>query len=425
MPSPPASVEQARELVNRNLRSNGFVRQSSLEKIEDLEVRQEIEDALRKKDERIGASALTYAPFHQRTPPEEKTTVSTDQQFPRLSKTIYTSSARFVFELLQNTDDNNYSTAIDAGQDPFMSFKLYHDRVVVDCNENGFTDENLTAICDIGNSSKTKTEGYIGEKGIGFKSVFMAAWKVHIQSGFLSFSFVHEKGNTGMGMVQPIWEDSTEAIPQTNYTRMTLFLHQDNREGERKKIKEQLKTLEPAILLFVQRLKRIDITFYDEDGEQEWATRLTKRPASKANCEVLDKYIAGMDALGSVTPESHIYHVTKHLAKNVARHEHRELAASEEADPSFRQSEIVLAFPVSAEFVPVIEPQKVFSFLPMRQMGFNVSLSKRCKTPSNYIPFANGPHPPCSSSYKRTLLLRRTGRALWSTRKETWTLEAG
>jgi HSP90 family molecular chaperone len=50
----------------------------------------------------------------------------------------------------------------------------------MECNEDGFTAKNLTVICDVGKSSKLGAQGYIGEKGIGFKSVFMAAYKVHI-----------------------------------------------------------------------------------------------------------------------------------------------------------------------------------------------------------------------------------------------------
>jgi hypothetical protein len=36
----------------------------------------------------------------------------------------------------------------------------------------GFSEANLRALCDVGNSTKAATTGYIGQKGIGFKSVF-------------------------------------------------------------------------------------------------------------------------------------------------------------------------------------------------------------------------------------------------------------
>lgn len=286
-----------------------------------------------------------------------------------------------MFELLQNTDDNAYTTATRVGQDPFVRFSLYHDRLVVECNEDGFTERNMTAICDIGNSSKSafQGQGYIGEKGIGFKSVFMAAWKVHIQSGYLSFCFVHKKGDSGMGMVKPIWQDPTESLPQSNFTRITMFLHKTEdikkMQKDREDIRSQLRGLEPAFLLFVQRLRHISVAFYDENGHQEWETRLTKRGTTETNRVVLERRLAGTGALDDATPESHIYHVTEYMATNVARHDNRELNPSETRSPASSKSKIVLAFPLSEQSVPIIEPQKVFAFLPMKQMGFNVSLT--------------------------------------------------
>lgn len=40
-------------------------------------------------------------------------------------------------------------------------------------NERGFSPANVRALCDVGRSTKGKGGlGYIGQKGIGFKSVF-------------------------------------------------------------------------------------------------------------------------------------------------------------------------------------------------------------------------------------------------------------
>ena len=304
---------------------------------------------------------------------------------------MYTSNARFVFELLQNADDNTYDTAQAARQDPYVSFNLYHDKLVVDCNEDGFTPANLRAICDVGSSSKSCSQGYIGEKGIGFKSVFMAAWKVHIHSGDFSFSFIHHKGDSGMGMVNPIWEDPPQALPRPNHTRITLFLHQsedaDQMRREREDIKKQFRDLEPAILLFVGKLRRIDITFFNRGGQHYWATRLTRCQAPEVNQALVEKRVSEGASLDDVEPESHIHYITEHIATNVAPHEDRTPSAS---DRSSRQSKIVLAFPITAQSVPIIEPQNVFAFLPMKQMGFNVGVkSHHEKQPNTWFSFAN------------------------------------
>lgn len=49
--------------------------------------------------------------------------------------------------MLQNADDNNYTrvqTAVQtANEEPYISFRVYHDMLVVECNEDGFTEEKL------------------------------------------------------------------------------------------------------------------------------------------------------------------------------------------------------------------------------------------------------------------------------------------
>jgi hypothetical protein len=88
-----------------------------------------------------------------------------------------------LYELIQNAEDNDYDRAEAAGLQPSLSFSLYPNRIVIDSNENGFQEGHVKAICSTGESTKALIQGYIGEKGIGFKSVFKVAKKVHIQSG--------------------------------------------------------------------------------------------------------------------------------------------------------------------------------------------------------------------------------------------------
>lgn len=58
MSLPPTNVAEARELVARILLENGWVSVEDLDTMEPA-VRERVEMALRKKDEKIGASALT------------------------------------------------------------------------------------------------------------------------------------------------------------------------------------------------------------------------------------------------------------------------------------------------------------------------------------------------------------------------------
>ena len=70
---------------------------------------------------------------------------------------------------VQNADDNAYPAHVE----PTLAFILQSNGVVVLNNELGFTAENIRALCDVGNSTKKGSNaGYIGQKGISFKSVF-------------------------------------------------------------------------------------------------------------------------------------------------------------------------------------------------------------------------------------------------------------
>jgi hypothetical protein len=291
----------------------------------------------------------------------------------RLARNLYTSQARFVFELLQNADDNQYTR----GQDPYVVFRVYPDRIVIECNEDGFTRQNLEAICDIGKSSKTGSQGYIGEKGIGFKSVFMAAWKVHIQSRGFSFEFVHRRGDSGMGMITPIWQERRDPNLPFELTRITLYLHDQSDPAERERdgqiINQQFLELQDTLLLFLRKLRKIEVSFHDEEGYQTKGIIFTLSKMEDSDAAVIER-----TCTDAAENRKRTYHIVKHTARGLARSDNRDLSDAEEATRSFAISEIVLAFPViedpvTEEQVPVIEPQEVFAFLPVRNMGFNVS----------------------------------------------------
>ncbi len=59
-----------------------------------------------------------------------------------------------MYELIQNAEDNSYSTATADGEEPFLAFKLYPDKMIIDSNEDGFSKANISAICSVGRSTK-------------------------------------------------------------------------------------------------------------------------------------------------------------------------------------------------------------------------------------------------------------------------------
>lgn len=274
--------------------------------------------------------------------------------------------------MLQNAEDNHYTLAQEQGQRPYIDFRFFHDRLVIDCNEDGFTDRNLRAICDVGKSSKTGAQGYVGEKGIGFKSVFMAAWKVHIQSGDYSFYFKHRNDDPGLGMITPAWQDVEVALPQRNLTRMTLLLHDIGDpaalSSQRQSIRQQFHDLKESILLFMVKLKEIRITLHDDNGAIQNCTVFTSC-RTRLNRVTVTKSIT----TGSTTTQySQVYHITKASVHGLAKNDNRTYSEVEERTRSYAKADIVLGFPLSHQEMPMIEAQDVFAFLPIRHMGFSV-----------------------------------------------------
>lgn len=167
-----------------------------------------------------------------------------------------------MYELIQNAEDNEYTRAEADESQVYLSFSMYPDRIVLESNEDGFSEDHVKAICSTGESTKTVAKGYIGEKGIGFKSVFKVAKKVHIQSGPLSFSFEHtrDSSDNGLGMVTPLDEDY-EDLPEGVHTRITLTIL-DPSSFERRV--QDLLNIPDTLLLFLTKLTVLHINIYPQ-----------------------------------------------------------------------------------------------------------------------------------------------------------------
>ncbi|KAM0556994.1 hypothetical protein ACHAPJ_005673 [Fusarium lateritium] len=282
-----------------------------------------------------------------------------------LAHSLYSSSAQFIFELLQNAEDNKFN---HAEQQPYVSFHMTGDRLIVECNEDGFTEKNLKAICDMGRSSKQGAQDFIGEKGIGFKSVFMAAYRVHVQSSVYSFAFEHHPNDTGIGMVRPMWEDTNENLPQ-HLTRITLYLHTkndvENPARQRDNIRRQLCELNGDVLLFMRHLKEIRIVI-DEIGRQT-STTFTKSIDNQNRTTILKTVKEG----DKLTTSSVDYFISERRVDNLSRNENREYSEQEEREKAYSIADVVLAFPLSPDSIPIIKLQKVFAFLPVKIAGFS------------------------------------------------------
>lgn len=134
-----------------------------------------------------------------------KQTEREGRSLQRLSQELYSRDTHFVLELIQNADDNSYD--LDTSTDhPTVQFVLHKDCVCVLNNEVGFSEKNIRAICDVGKSTKDPSRsGYIGQKGIGFKSVFRITDAPEVHSNNFHIRFNTASGP--IGYILPEWVD--------------------------------------------------------------------------------------------------------------------------------------------------------------------------------------------------------------------------
>lgn len=274
----------------------------------------------------------------------------------RLSQQLYSKDTRFVYELIQNAEDNTYKLAEATGASPELTFSVAPDQIIIDSNEDGFAEENVRAICKLGGSTKSASRGFIGEKGIGFKSVFKIASRVRVQSGPFCFAFDHGDDDYGLGMVTPI-NDEHEDLPANVRTRFTLKL---NRHSSFEDRANEFRNLPDTLLLFLTKLKRIVIGIYKEDGVSETVYRYSYDASSRVGKLRKEESSGGFSSAASRS-----YYMERKTVKDLP---------SDQARPRISEAEVVLAFPIDKNQNPVIEQQHVFAYLPMRRVGFNVRI---------------------------------------------------
>lgn len=262
-----------------------------------------------------------------------------------LSQDLYSKKAHFVLELVQNADDNHYKRGVT----PHLAFRVAPKRLVVVNNEVGFNEANINAICSVGKSSKSKDKtGYIGEKGIGFKSVFTVSNAPEIHSNGFHFRFDRTDERNLLGYVVPHWCEPPAHV-QSDCTTIILPAATNYEFSA-----ETLVDLDARLLLFLHKLRQLTL---EQNNEYVTYRRQDKHGVS------------------------HLIAERRTEEGNVVAEEMRYVRVSLEfpmkdqfADvkrPGIERSTVVLAFPVDETGAAKPEPASyLFAFLPVRQMGF-------------------------------------------------------
>lgn len=194
---------------------------------------------------------------------------------------LYSNELRFVYELIQNADDCKYSDNTNCQLKFFFDFngKDQFGRIIVTSNELGFEPRNVLGLTGIAEENKNVTTDIeIGEKGIGFKSIFGITDKVIVQSGY--FSFLLKNIDTSVNYdSRSIWDevvDFTVPIPfYENYsciegTRYTIYVEMNKCKELFQKIKQRYSDKESLIkenpILFLRKLSRLEISSSDNSS---------------------------------------------------------------------------------------------------------------------------------------------------------------
>ncbi len=177
-----------------------------------------------------------------------------------ISTDLFSDQGHFVLELIQNADDNRYTEDF-----PTLRFIVSPERILVCNNETGFRRSDIKAICDVRASTKGKhKQGYIGHKGIGFKSVFMVSHKPEIHSRNYHIRFDTVDGTDKIGYIRPIWLDQYEEVlpdPTKWTTCIRLPIKQDVQSD---RVQQNFDDVQARLLLFLNHLRQIEI-IYQQD----------------------------------------------------------------------------------------------------------------------------------------------------------------
>ncbi|NQW51720.1 MAG: hypothetical protein HQ465_10815, partial [Rhodospirillales bacterium] len=158
----------------------------------------------------------------------------------------------FVRELMQNADDCEYGE----GDQPTISVRRTKNTFLFQSNERGFLEPHVRAICSFADSSKTHDKSsFIGEKGLGFKSVFQISDRPEVHSNGYHFRFDRTQ-HGGLGREIPEWIEGCE---ESRGTRIELPIRADAAIPLRDP--DDLRA-EQWILLFLRKLNSVQ--YHDE-----------------------------------------------------------------------------------------------------------------------------------------------------------------
>ncbi|XP_020529013.1 uncharacterized protein LOC18443902 isoform X1 [Amborella trichopoda] len=286
-----------------------------------------------------------------------------------LSRELYSQDSHFLLELVQNADDNMYPENVD----PTLVFIFQPTNIVVLNNERGFSAQNIKALCDIGSSTKKGFgAGYIGQKGIGFKSVFRVTNAPEIHSNGFHVKFDISKGQIGfvlptnippcdMKIFNKHVTNGDDQLDTASWnTCIVLPFKSKPEEGiPLDSLMSMFSDLHPSLLLFLHRLRCIIFRNLLNDS----ITILRRESVGN-----------GIIRVSHGNQRTDWLVVSQELKPHIAR-------------TGVQSTEIALAFTLQESpdegYTPHLELQPVFAYLPLRTYGLKFILQGDFILPSS------------------------------------------
>ncbi|MHA1756821.1 MAG: DUF3883 domain-containing protein [Promethearchaeota archaeon] len=260
------------------------------------------------------------------------------------------SGIRFLIELIQNADDNEYNNS-----KPWVKFTIFYDKndssyyLLLTNNEKGFKKENITKLCKFFGSTK-RALGFIGEFGAGFKSVFSISDNPQIYSNGFNLMFKYNRKNS-FSLIKPYWVETPPKFIDHQYTNILLPF----KEKDKEKILLELEKIKPQILLFLRNIKILEI----EDKVNNQKTSLEK---------IVEKDIISIKFKNNKRRHFLIVKKSFKISDQLKEYLKKDIEKSINVD----NTEIILAFPLKNDGHLITKTkQTLFAFLPVKEYNFN------------------------------------------------------
>ncbi|XP_059644204.1 uncharacterized protein LOC132285978 [Cornus florida] len=298
------------------------------------------------------------------------------QAVKNLSAELYAKDVHFLMELIQNAEDNEYPEGVD----PSLEFVITSRDItgtgasatlLIFNNEKGFSPKNIESICSVGRSTKkgNRKRGYIGEKGIGFKSVFLITAQPYIFSNGYQIRFNEEPwSQCNVGYIVPEWVDENpdlsvvKQVYGSGTTLPTTTIILPLKPDKVKPVKQQLSNIHPEVLLFLSKIRRLSVK---EDNEDPRLTTVSSIALSSEKNFVSRK---------NIDAESYVLHLSAdgsggNLERECGYHMWRQRFPVKQENKVERRMEVeelvlTLAFPFGERLYRGMNSTGIFAFLP-------------------------------------------------------------